>query len=113
MAPPRTAPRQALEVAQSEGGFSGVQEGLLVAKEEDDRVLYVVEVDGVVKQAVIVHDGPATEGRRRSRLVRRVVGALRLLRASPRVHRLDRAAGLDWPRRESGAHHDHRVLDRT
>lgn len=53
---------KALEVARSEWAFGGVQEGLLVAKEEDDRVLYVVEVDGVVKQAVIVRDGPATEG---------------------------------------------------
>ncbi len=53
---------QALEVARGEGGFGGVQEGLLVAKEEDDRVLYVVEVGGEVKQAVIVRDGPATEG---------------------------------------------------
>ncbi len=56
------SPAKALEVARSEGGFGGVQEGLLVAKEEEDRVLYVVEVEGVAKQAVIVHDGPATEG---------------------------------------------------
>jgi hypothetical protein len=53
---------QALRVASSEGGFGGVQEGLLVAKEEDDRVLYVVEVGDRVKQAVIVRNGPATEG---------------------------------------------------
>ena len=56
------SPAEALEVARSEGGFGGVQEGLLVAKEEEDRVLYVVEVAGVAKQAVIVRDGPATEG---------------------------------------------------
>lgn len=56
------SPSGALEVARSERAFDGVQEGLQVAKEEEDRVLYVVEVDGVVKQAVIVHDGPATEG---------------------------------------------------
>ena len=56
------SPAKALEVARSEGGFGGVQEGLLVAGQEDDRVLYVVEVDGVVKEAVIVHDGPATKG---------------------------------------------------
>ena len=55
------SPAQALKVARSEGG-GGVQEGLLVAKEENDRVLYVIEVEGVVKQAVIVRDGPATEG---------------------------------------------------
>ena len=56
------SPAKALEVARSEGGFGGVQNGLLVAKEEEDRVLYVVEVEGMVKQAVIVRDGPATEG---------------------------------------------------
>lgn len=56
------SPAKALEVARSEGGFGGVQEGLLVAGQEDDRVLYVVEVEGVVKEAVIVHDGPATKG---------------------------------------------------
>lgn len=56
------SPVDALAVARSEGLFGGAQTGLLVAKEEDDRVLYVLEVDGAVKQAVIVHDGPATEG---------------------------------------------------
>jgi hypothetical protein len=56
------SPDDALEVARGEGAFGGVQEGLTVAKEEDDRVLYVVEVGGVAKQAVIVRDGPATEG---------------------------------------------------
>jgi len=56
------SPERALSVARSEGGFGGVQEGLRVAKQEDDRVLYVLEVEGVVKQAVIVRDGPATEG---------------------------------------------------
>lgn len=53
---------EALEVASSEGAFGGVQRGLLVAKEEQDRVLYVLVVDGAVKQAVIVRNGPATEG---------------------------------------------------
>jgi hypothetical protein len=56
------SPEAALEVAAGEGLFDGVQEGLLVAAEQDDRVLYVVEVGGEVKQAVIVRDGPATEG---------------------------------------------------
>jgi hypothetical protein len=55
-------PTKALEVARSERIFGGVQDGLRVAKEEERRVLYVLEVGGVVKQAVIVHDGPATEG---------------------------------------------------
>lgn len=53
---------ESLEVASSEGGFGGVQRGLLVAKREQDRVLYVLTVGGAVKQAVIVHNGPATEG---------------------------------------------------
>ena len=56
------SPAEALEVARSERLYGGVQHGLLVAKQEEDRVLYVVEVGGVVKGAVIVHDGPATEG---------------------------------------------------
>jgi hypothetical protein len=53
---------QALENAHSEMTFGGAQERLLVAKRNQDRVLYVLEVDGVAKQAVIVHNGPATEG---------------------------------------------------
>lgn len=56
------SPEQALEVARSERIFGGVQEGLRVAKREESRVLYVLEVDGAIKQAVIVRDGPATEG---------------------------------------------------
>lgn len=57
-----SGPGQALKVAASEWLFGGVQEGLRVAKREEDRVLYVFEVEDVVKQAVIVRDGPATEG---------------------------------------------------
>ena len=49
-------------MARSARGFGGVQEGPRVAKQEDHRVLHVLEVEGVVKQAVIVHDGPTTEG---------------------------------------------------
>ena len=56
------SPLKALDVARSERAFDGVQDGLKVAAQEPDRVLYVAEVDGVIKQAVIVHDGPATEG---------------------------------------------------
>lgn len=52
----------ALQVARSESIFSGAQEGLTVAKTEPERVLYVLEVAGVVKQAVIAREGPATEG---------------------------------------------------
>lgn len=47
---------------QEEGIFSGVVDGLQVAKRDKHRILYVREVHGVVKQAVIVHNGPATEG---------------------------------------------------
>jgi hypothetical protein len=57
---------EALEVASSEGAFGGMQRGLFVGGRERDRVLYVWTVDGAVdgavKQAVIVHNGPATEG---------------------------------------------------
>lgn len=56
------SPEQALEVARSEGIFSGVREGLRDVKTEENRVLYVLEVDRVIKQAVIVRHGPATEG---------------------------------------------------
>lgn len=56
------SPAEALDVARSEWLFGGTHDGLTVAKQEEDRVLYVVEVEGVVKQAVIVRDGPASEG---------------------------------------------------
>jgi hypothetical protein len=56
------SPSDALTTARSEAAFGGVPEGLRVAAQDDDRVLYVLEVAGVIKQAVIVHDGPATEG---------------------------------------------------
>jgi hypothetical protein len=52
----------ALETGLHEGIYDGASQGLAVAARTDDRVLYVLEADGVVKQAVIVHDGPATEG---------------------------------------------------
>jgi len=42
--------------------FGGAQKGLRVAKEVTNRVLYVLEVRGVVKEAVVVHNGPAAEG---------------------------------------------------
>lgn len=56
------SPDAALDTARSEGGFGGVQHGLEEAARTEDRVLYVVEVAGVVKQAVVVHDGEGTEG---------------------------------------------------
>jgi hypothetical protein len=56
------SPEAALDTARSERIFEGAQDGLRVAVRDDDRVLYVIEVDGAIKQAVIVHDGPAAEG---------------------------------------------------
>lgn len=56
------SPQRALDVAAGEGFYEGVQAGLEVAKTERDRVLYVLEVRGVVKRAFIVHNGPATKG---------------------------------------------------
>ena len=55
-------PEGALEVARSEWLVDGVTDGLLVAAQTDDRVLYVLEVGGSLKQAVVVRDGPASEG---------------------------------------------------
>jgi hypothetical protein len=55
-------PQAALEVAAGEGRFDGPHEGLRVAARDAGRVLYVLEVGGAVKQAVVVRDGPATEG---------------------------------------------------
>lgn len=56
------SPQKALDVAAGEGFYEGVQAGLRVAKTERDRVLYVLEVRGVVKRAFIVHNGPGTKG---------------------------------------------------
>jgi len=56
-------PEQALEYGRSEGLFLSLEfDGLGVAKTEEDRVLYVLEVGGAFKQAIIVRDGPAAEG---------------------------------------------------
>jgi hypothetical protein len=44
------------------GLYGTAADGLRLAKQEADRVLYVLEVNGTVKEAIIVHDGPATEG---------------------------------------------------
>lgn len=53
-------PEQAL---YTPGSFDvTMPDALRVAEEQDDRVLYVLEVGGVVKEAVIVHNGPATDG---------------------------------------------------
>ncbi|TIC85135.1 hypothetical protein E8D34_13790 [Nocardioides sp. GY 10113] len=55
------SPEGALETAAGEGLFGPVP-GLTLVREEPDRALFVVQVDGVAKQAVIVRNGPATEG---------------------------------------------------
>jgi len=57
-----TTPEKALDVAAGEWLFNGPRDGLRRVADEGDRVLYVLEVDGEVKQAVVVRDGPATEG---------------------------------------------------
>lgn len=56
------SPKHAVDVAGHEGIYEGVETGLQVAKREHDRVLYVLEVRGAVKRALIVHYGPATKG---------------------------------------------------
>jgi hypothetical protein len=54
------------EALYEEGIYAGLYgtaaDGLAVAKQEDDRVLYVLEVNGSVKESIIVRNGPATEG---------------------------------------------------
>ena len=55
-------PEKALEVARSERIVDGVFDWLRVAGRTDDRLLYVLEVGGEPKQAVVLRDGPATEG---------------------------------------------------
>jgi hypothetical protein len=47
------SPERALEVARTEGGFGGAQERLRVAKREEHRVLYVLEMQGVVKRLFV------------------------------------------------------------
>lgn len=57
------SPEQGVEFGFSEGLFLNLdRDGLRTAKREDDRVLYVLDVAGRIKEAIIVHDGPATEG---------------------------------------------------
>ena len=55
-------PAQAVETAFSERLFLSMPGRLAVAAKSDDRVLYVVEVAGVPKGALIVHDGQGSEG---------------------------------------------------
>jgi hypothetical protein len=55
-------PAKAVRYAFSEGLFFSMPRDLKVSAETDDRVLYVAEVDGLPKAALIVHDGEGTEG---------------------------------------------------
>ena len=55
-------PEEALDVAASEWLFPGPRKGLERVAEEGDRVLFVLEIEGEVKEAIVVRDGPATEG---------------------------------------------------
>ena len=52
-------PEQALD---EQGIFDGPANGLEIAAETADRVLYVLDVRHAIKEAVIVHNGPATAG---------------------------------------------------
>jgi hypothetical protein len=52
-------PEQALD---EQGIFDGPADDLQIAAETADRVLYVLSVKHAVKEAVIVHNGPATAG---------------------------------------------------
>ena len=55
-------PEAALDVARKWISWSGVQEGFTLAQVEASRRLYVVEVGGVAKQALILRHGPALKG---------------------------------------------------
>ena len=54
----------AWETARSEAAFDGATStsGYEIAAEDEDRVLYAFEVGGEPKQAVIIRNGPATDG---------------------------------------------------
>ena len=55
-------PAEAVKTAYSEGLFLSLPADLAVAARSEDRVLYVAEVAGAAKAAVIVHDGDGSEG---------------------------------------------------
>jgi hypothetical protein len=55
-------PAAALRTAYSEGLWLSMPRDVAVAAESDDRVLYVVEVAGRPKAAVVVHEGEGSEG---------------------------------------------------
>jgi hypothetical protein len=55
-------PDAALAAAKKWGLWSGVQQGFTLARTETGRRLYVFEVGGVAKQALILRHGPALKG---------------------------------------------------
>ncbi len=57
-----STPEKALREAYDEGAWDGVDEGLQIARKEEDRILYMLQVEGRNKQAVIVRHGPAVKG---------------------------------------------------
>ncbi len=57
-----TTPDAALEAGRSWFSWDGAQNGFSFVKEADDRRLYVLDVDGLVKQALILRHGPALRG---------------------------------------------------
>lgn len=64
-------PEAALEAGRRWGSWSGATEGFTLARVEGARRLYVLEVAGVAKQALIVRHGPALKGDGTRRTVRR------------------------------------------
>ena len=57
-----TTPEAALEAGRRWARWSGAQTGFSFAREADGRRLYLLEVDGVAKQALILRHGPALKG---------------------------------------------------
>lgn len=55
-------PEAALRAAQTWAKWDGVQDGYAFARADADRRLYVFEVEGVAKQALILRHGPALKG---------------------------------------------------
>ena len=52
-------PEAGLRTGLDEGAFSGPDDGYLLERREGDRALFTIRVDGKVKMAVVLLDGPA------------------------------------------------------
>jgi hypothetical protein len=76
------------ERKRPQGAEPAAASGLREARREDDSVLYVYEVERRIKQAMIVRRGTAIDTEHR--LVRRILGALRLGRIAARTRRRTR-----------------------